>query len=735
MANAPDPFYDGNKVLFPPSVPLSGGSTGHMFFLDRGPTQGGKPGTTGVDAVYMDPAKLQELFAGMGGRPRTYTEVRKELEGKKFRPGVDYTFHPYSQVPTSIQAPDKNPPVGNAHAMVNALARGAISTATGRQSRNMANALGDYAALNEAIKYGPNTEVTDMAHELSIRGRGDLINNTPDQILESMPRDTQRIPGPTYVPMVYDGRLTDPTYQEALKVWNEAKAEVDRVDEFNATVADTKAGVDEIKAYVRKPNFMGPPGRSIFSNAHYLTSVGNKADAWTRSLTQEQRDALTPEQIDAKINGIAINNRAKEIVHTFTRKAESSQLMDIFKGQSKSAKLYGSSDDAGYGDVWEKEGLMGLGTLLSEQALESAPNTVATMMATSAVSLATGGAAIPVALGMGGSTALSASNSNFTAAFSEWATLKGIEMSELNTPAGMKKLTDIVDQDPSGFMRQMNAMASEGDKRAIAEGVVTIALNKAGDWATGKVTSAAPKAFREGSPLVALRGGIARPAQMVSGEYWKLSLGPKLASAALNTGWEAVEEGLTDVITSIAVGDDVEMKGALSSFLVGGLMGSGSNVVAGVKNIDDPLASMRDNILNNEGGIDEVAEQIAKNTGMPVERAKAALIRAKTMMDHFEELKKQHPDPATWPKLKQDFLQGVADSAGALNNYLPDQQQIYMSEARAAQKALMEELRVKQLEAWNQANVTPDPRIKQLGDYLFRQNSNPAPGFDPARYK
>jgi hypothetical protein len=58
-----------------------------------------------------------------------------------------------------------------------------------------------------------------------------------------------------------------------------------------------------------------------------------------------------------------------------------------------------------------------------------------------------------------------------------------------------------------------------------------------------------------------------------------------------------------------------------------------------------------------------------------------------------------------------------------------------MSEARAAQKSLMEELRVKQLEAWNQANVTPDPRIKELGDYLFRQNSNPAPGFDPARYK
>jgi hypothetical protein len=725
MATAPDPFYDGNKVLFPPSVPLSGGSTGHMFFLDRGPTQGGKPGTTGVDAVYMDPAKLQELFAGMGGRPRTYTEVRNELEAKKFRPGVDYTFHPYSQVPTSIQAPDKNPPVGNAHAMVNALARGAISTVTGRQSRNMSNALGDYASLNEAIKYGPNTEVTDMAHELSIRGRGDLINNTPDQILESMPRDTQRIPGPTYVPMVYDGRLTDPTYQEALKVWNEAKADVDRVDEFNSRVKADKTDLDEIKDFVKSPSpfvSMGTPRRI-------------RADRWARSLSKEQRAVLTPEQIDAKVNEIAINERAKEIVHTFTRKAESSQLMDIFKGQSKSAKLYGSSDDAGYGDVWERDGLMGLGTLLSEQALESAPNTVATMMATSVVSLATGGSAIPVALAMGSSTAFSSSGSNFTAGFSEWANRKGIEMNELNTPAGMKKLTDIVDQDPSGFMQQMNAIASEGDKRAIAEGVVTIALNRVGDWATGKVTAAAPKAFREGSPLAALRGGIARPSQMASGEYWKLSLGPKLANATLQTGWEAVEEGLTDVITSIAVGDDIEMKNALSSFLVGGLMGSGSNVIAGVKNIDDPLAAMSQNILNNEGGIDEVAEQIAKNTGMPVERAKAAIIRAKTMMDHFEELKKQHPDPATWPKLKQDFLQGVADSAGALKNYLPDQQQIYMSEARAAQKALMEDLRVKQLEAWNQANVTPDPRIKELGDYLFRQNSNPVPGFDPARYR
>jgi hypothetical protein len=258
-----------------------------------------------------------------------------------------------------------------------------------------------------------------------------------------------------------------------------------------------------------------------------------------------------------------------------------------------------------------------------------------------------------------------------------------------------------------------------------------------------KLRAKAPAGWiKEGSPLWAARGSIRRPSQLVSGEVWRKSLGPKLANAGLNTGWEAVEEGLTEVMTSIAVGDDIDLKTALSSFLVGGIMGGTSNFVAGRANVDDPMATIRTQILNSEGGIDEVAAQIARNTGMDPKRAKAAIIRAKTMMDQFDELMaKQDPklqrNPAFRKQMLDSYLQGArkVDKGKFLDNHKADQQQVALADARKAHAILLEELRTQKLEAWSPGNVTPDPRIKTTGDFIFKQNSNPAPGYDPARYQ
>jgi hypothetical protein len=737
--NQIDPVYDffDESGQTKPSVPLTY-DTGHMFHLDRSPTPGAEEGTTGVNTIYMEPNRLFRLLNAMGNTPKTKQNVELKLAELGFKENDDYRFHP-GQVQSSIKSKDQRQVVGNGEALVNALARGAISTSSSAESGAVRRAIENRLVSDAA--FAGRTEVTDLAHELDKIGRGDLISRTPKDIFNALPAPESRwffrplgklgLPEP-------DPRFKDPELSEAIAAQERAQAEVDKANDFNKRVKAERERIEELKSLFTNPVDNGPGSRNaegVHKDWRVYTPGSSAVLDWIKN-NQTSMANMTPEQREATVKQVITSANAKAIVHAFTRKAKTAKTMERFAGTSEANKTY-SEEGSGYSEVWRDHGLLGMGVLLAEQGLESAPNTLATMAATTVVSIATGGAGIPVALSMGVSTAAMGSGSNFTQAFGEWAGQHGIKMIELSDPRSpsYKKLMEVANADPAGFLGQMNAMASEGDKRAIAEGIVTIALNKAGDWATDKLKAKLPPgAIKEGSPLWAMRGSIRRPSQLASGEIWKKSIGPKLLHAGIGTSWEAIEEGLTEVMTSIAVGDDIDAKTTLSSFLVGGLMGSASNVVAGVHNVDDPMASLREKVLSNEGGIDEVAEQISRNLGIPVANAKAALIRAKTMMDQFDELKKKYP-PFHWPDLRQKFFQGVADSTKTIKHYNADQQQIHMANARKARDILMEEFNTARLEAWSPGKVKQNPRIKSLSDYLFIQNSNRAPGYDQGRYK
>jgi len=747
-------FWDADQKLLP-SVKLPSGQTGHMFHLARGSSDTGPPGTTAVDTAYIDPRLLAtDPFKNIGGM--TGADFRRELalQGRQ----DDAAFLPY-QIPSGVQAPDQNPAVGNGRSLWNALVRGSTNLVTSGQSGSIRDAINANNVTKSAYDVGgAGDRVTDLATELELIGRGDLIGQTQEQILARAPMKTEvGLPGFTmaagrgyypqggYTRSVRDE--TDPTYVQDTGSLTQAKEAVAAQEDYNEKTKVERQAIENLKGVFTYPPITLGGGRE--SGDHRLSNPDHLQIAkWTLSMTPEQRAAVTPQILEAKVKQVRNARRAKDIVDAFMAKAKTETFLKDYSGGSAASKTYGE-DGAGYGSVWDKHGLAGLSTLLAEQGLESAPSTAATMLATTIAGIATGGSGAAGMIAMGGSTAIMGSGGNFTGAFQKWAASQdiegGIKMEDLgnaNSPS-FKNLITIANRDPVLFMQQMDKMTSEGDKRALAEGVVAIGLNKLGDFGMSKVKANLPAgAIKEGSPLWAARGSFRRPSQLVNPEVWRKSLGPKLGHAALGTSWEAVEEGLTEILTSVAVGDDIDLKTALSSFLVGGLMGGTSNFVAGRANVDDPMAIVRTQILNNEGGIDEVAAQIARNTGMPVAKAKSAIIRAKNLMDQFDEhMSKQDPklqrNKAFRDGEYKRYMAGAmkVDKHGFLVNHRPDQQQVALADARKAHAILLEELRTQKLEAWSPGNVAPDPRIKTTGDFIFNQNSNPAPGLNPARYK
>lgn len=748
-------FWDADQKLLP-SVKLPSGQTGHMFHLARGSSDTGPPGTTAVDTAYIDPRLLAtDPFKNIGGM--TGADFRRELalQGRQ----DDAAFLPY-QIPSGVQAPDQNPAVGNGRSLWNALVRGFTNLATSGQSGSIRNALNDNNITKSAYEVGgAGDRVTDLAKELELIGRGDLTGQTQEQILARAPMKTEvGLPGFTmsagrgyfpqggYTRSVRDE--TDPTYVQDTGALTQAKEAVAAQDSYNRETKKERSAIDSLKSMFTNPPQTLNMNREFGDPRLQIDQDHRQLARWALSMTPEQRAAVTPEVLETVVKQTRTASRAKEIVRVFTNKANTESFLKDYQGGSAASKTYGE-DGAGYGSVWDKHGLAGLSTLLAEQGLESAPSTAATMLATTIAGIATGGSGAAAMIAMGGSTAIMGSGGNFTGAFQKWAASQDIEggikmedLSNADSPS-FKNLITIANRDPVLFMQQMDKMTSEGDKRALAEGVVAIGLNKLGDFGMGKVKASFPSgALKEGSPLWALRGSIRRPSQLASGEVWRKSLGPKLGHAALGTSWEAVEEGLTEVLTSVAVGDDIDLKTALSSFLVGGLMGGASNFVAGRSNVDDPMAIVRTQIINNEGGIDEVAAQIARNTGMPVAKAKSAIIRAKHLMDQFDEhMSKQDPklqrNKAFRDAEYKRYMAGAikVDKHGFLVNHRPDQRQVALADARKAHGMLLDELRTQKLEAWTPGSVKPDPNIKATGDLIFNLNSNTPPGHDPARYK
>jgi hypothetical protein len=746
-----DSFWDADQKL-KPNINLENGEAGQLFHLGRGPTVNPNPkleGATAVGTVYLPPGKIVDMFKGMGRLPNRQ-EFKTFAGGAGWKEGADYRFLPY-ELPTGVQAADRNPPVSDGRAMWNGLVRGGTNLLFGYESGQIRDTMVDSQVTKAAYdKGGAGDRVMDLTAALTEAGREDLIGMTEADLLAMaptikrkgippglMPAEERRVMGHLYKNHEYEEKdREDPTFLADREALRAAIAKVDAQKKFNERTEQERRAIQQLEGvFTRPPITLG--GGHVSGDPRLDNPDSFQMAKWVKSMTPEQRAATTPEMVTAKGKEIRTARRAKEIVDAFTAKAKTERFLNDYRGTSKASKLY-SEDDSGYGRVWDEMGIGAVGVLLAEQGLESAPSTVATMAATAVAGALTGGSAVAGAVAMGSSTTAMGMGGNFTSAFGKWITEQDreIELDQLGDPdsQSFKRLLALAEKDPVAFMSQMDQMTAEGDKRAIIEGITAVALNKLGDMGMDKIDDIAPKGlFKEGSPLWAMRGTIRRPKQLADGFFWRKSLGPKLANAAKNTGWEAVEEGLTEIITSIASGEEVDMKTALSSFLVGGMMGGTSNFVAGVQNVDDPMALLREKVLNNEVGVDEVAKQIARNTGMPVKNAKAALVRAHEVMKHFDELKKKHP-PFDWPRLRTEFLKGMADSAGTLKNYDADRQQIYMADARAARAALEEELKINRLEAFRPGKVKPDPRIKGIGDYLMIQNSNPAPGYDPARY-
>ena len=721
-----------------------------MFHLERSQAthRGANKDDTGVNTVYMPGGQVMDLFKGMGKLP-TGPEFVAEAGRRGWQDGRDYRMVPYQH---GIRAADQNPPVGDWRAMWNGLVRGGTNLWFGYESGKIRDAMVDSQLTNAAYNVGgAGDRVTDLSRELDLLGRGDLTGQTRETLLARAPTvkrkgvppgvamtaEERRVLGRMYTNHEYEEKdREDPTFVSDSETLAEAQAAVDKQQKFNEETAHERKAIQQLEGVFTYPPTTLGGGR--YSGDPRLDHPDSFEMAkWVKSMTPEQRAATTPEMVTAKGKQIRTARRAKEIVDAFSAKAKTEQFLKDYQGASKAAAIYGK-EDAGYGTVNDELGWRGVAVLLAEQGLESAPSTVATMAATAVAGALTGGSGIAVAIGMGGSTTAMGMGGNFTSAFGKWVTTQDpdIKLSDLgnHNSASFQKLLALADKDPVTFMDQMDQMTAAGDKRAIAEGITAVALNKLGDFGMSKLDDVVPKGlFKEGSPLWAMRGTIRRPRQLADGFFWRKSLGPKLANAAKNSGWEAVEEGLTEVITSIAVGDEIDPKTALSSFFVGGLMGGTSNFVAGVQNVDDPLALLSKKVLNNELGMDEVAKQISRNTGMPVKHAKAAILRAQEKMKDWEKIKQSLPQ-ASWASEKKKFLAGLADPSGALKHHDPDKQQIHMADARAAREALLEELKVQRLEAFSPGKVKPDPRIKGIGDYLMIQNSNLAPGYDPARY-
>lgn len=526
----------------------------------------------------------------------------------------------------------------------------------------------------------------------------------------------------------------DPRYGEAVRAQNEANQLLEQHNDAQARIKEQQK-----RREMGMDLFMNPPS-STQHNISYGYGMGvppkfapdsriagdysmSQVGEWVKSLTPEQRASMTREQVQAKIDeiliGVATKDTSRE-ASTFARRDEKTRYWST---QSPAMELY-NKPGMGIGDVAEKFGNKGALNVSLQQLAGSVPVTATTIAATALASLASGPAAVvvgPAAMGM--STAVLGAGTGFNQAFGVWLAKQGIDLNDLRDPkskefaAAQAKINAIASGNPSGFMGQMDEMLSTSVKRGATEGATAIFLNKFGEALTGQVKNTLPKFMRgpgtSGSLLRPAAAIVARPVQTFRDGIYKKILLPRAINGSIDTWWEATEEGLTDIITDIIMGEDVDRKTALSSFMVGGLLGGGSSFLAGRSNIDNPLQILQSVAAEGEAGIDQVAAEIEKNTGMPAARAKAAIKKAGEVLEQFETFAKRYP-PTMRGYAWQHFIKGYRGNKADLFSQEQDIRRATIKDKQSALAALQEALEAEKLMAIDPSRVKGSPIIPSL---------------------
>jgi hypothetical protein len=637
----------------------------------------------------------------------------------------------------------------------NAGMRGWNSVAGAAEGWTMQRAMREKLALAAAMQgKAPAPEPTDPVHEAAKAGMT-LPTEDPAAVLadlvsqgmrsDSMPTGMGSSFGfynPNYASYTQNTQnaRNDPRYLAAVKAKEEADAIIEAKANFERDTKSQQArrqmGLEifkdreKLSRYAYDPvNMIG--GSSVNFNDSGLANVAN----YVLTLTPDQLASMNDQQIQAKVDEILsgeANNNFKKGARAVGQREVSTRY---WSPTSDAMKLY-NKEGMGYGDVVDEYGNTGALNVMMQQLAESAPNTGATMLATTLAGLMSGPAAPvvgPAAMGM--STAFLSAGSGFNQAFGKWLGEQGIDVSQLSDPdspefaAAQANLDAIAQQNPAGFMGQIDAMIKESAQRGLAEGATAVVLNKAGDALTGKIKDALPKSMRaprtSGSLLRPVPAIIARPVETFRGGIYKKILLPRAVNGSIDTWWEATEEGLTDIITNTVMGDDIDLKTALSSFMVGGLMGGASSFGAGKSNIDNPLQIIQEKAAEGEPGLDQVAAEIEKNTGMPAARAKAAIQKAGEILQQFETFAKRYP-PSMRGYAWTYFIKGYKGSKPDLFSYEQDTRRATIKDKQSALAALQEALDQERLMAVRPANVPVSPLIPSLQGDLDRLRQ----GFD-----
>jgi hypothetical protein len=641
----------------------------------------------------------------------------------------------------------------------NALMRGWNSVAGATDGWNMQDALRNKLALAAALQgKAGQPEVTDAVHEAAKGGMA-LPAEDPAAVLselvaqgmrsDSMPTGMGSSFGfynPKYASYTQNTQNArhHPRYLAAVKAKEEADAIIEGKAKFQGEINDQdarrKKGVSLFKNTPKSSQWM-PSGSSATgytfpSDSRVAGDYGmSKIAEYVLSLTPEQRAAMTDQQIQAKVDEILSEEAGGKFKSAAAAVGQRDVSTRYWSPTSDAMKLY-NKDGNGYGDVSDEYGWTGSLNVMMQQLAESAPNTGATMLATTLAGLASGPAAPVVGpAAMGASTAVLSAGSGFNQAFGKWLAEQGIDLSKLSDPnspefaEAQAKLDAIAQQNPAGFMGQIDAMIKESAVRGGAEGLTAVVLNQAGDKLTSWGKSKLPKFMQapgtSGSLLRPVPAMVMRPVETFRGGIYKKILLPRVIHGSIDTWWEATEEGLTDIITNTVMGDDIDLKTALSSFMVGGLMGAGSAFGAGKSNIDNPLQIIQEKAAEGESGLDQVAAEIEKNTGMPAARAKAAIQKAGEILEQFETFAKRYP-PSMRGYAWRYFIKGYKGNKDDIMSHEQDIRRANIKQKQSALAALQEALDHERLMAVRPGNVPVSPLIPSLQGDIDRLRQ----GFD-----
>jgi hypothetical protein len=725
------------------------------------------------EVVWVEPAEIVDVsnYLAKQGLPTTAGNVRSALAGMRdkyptvYRP-KEGAFIRDNQLQFGAAKP-KPPQAGVGGwgplsifdpvmaGVGNAGMRGWNSVAGAAEGWTMQRAMREKLALAAAMQgKAPTPEPTDPVNEAAKAGMT-LPTEDPAAVLADLVSQGMRsdsIPtgmgssfgfyNPNYASYTQNTQnaRNHPRYQAAVKAKEEADAIIEAKANFQGDTKSQQArrqmGLEifkdrgQLSRYAYDPvNMIG--GSSVNFNDSGLANVAN----YVLTLTPDQLASMNDQQIQAKVDEILsgeANNNFKKGARAVGQREVSTRY---WSPTSDAMKLY-NKEGMGYGDVVDEYGNTGALNVMMQQLAESAPNTGATILATTLAGLMSGPAAPvvgPAAMGM--STAFLSAGSGFNQAFGKWLGEQGIDVSKLSDPdspefaAAQAKLDAIAQQNPAGFMGQIDAMIKESAQRGLLEGGTAVILNKAGDALTGKIKDALPKSMRapmtSGSMLRPLPAIIARPVETFRGGIYKKILLPRAINGSIDTWWEATEEGLTDIITNTLMGDDVDLKTALSSFMVGGLMGGGSAFGAGKSNIDNPFEIIRQKADEGESGLDQVAAEIEKNTGMPAARAKASIQKAGEILEQFETFAKRYP-PSMRGYAWSYFIKGYKGNKADIMSHEQDIRRATIKDKQSALAALQEALDQEKLMAVRPGNVPVTPLIPSLQGDIGRLRQ----GFD-----